>query len=139
MHRTLAGFFGGSNWHATLGAALKNAASECSTPMICAAIAELQQLLDQEPPLQSRAVVTKPLPRGLEAGLVIEILHRAFPPNALRPEMIEPIKAVHNPDSNSVELSVVMACNPSTAAGHAEKILEASIRGAVQTVRNQSI
>lgn len=126
-HTALAGYFGGSNWHKSLGAALENAAAECSTPCISKAIKELQQLIADAPPLRSRATASAQLPASLNGNQVVNILREAFPPEARIFNLIEPIEAVYDKGSHTVELTVLMEYSQSSASMAAEAALEAAI------------
>lgn len=127
-HTELAGFFGGTNWHTTLGMSLENAAKECSTPAISRVIAELQELLANEPPLRSRATASVKLPAGLDGDHVLDMLRGALQPEAAVRNLLEPINAVYDKKRHAVDLTLVMEYNPSIAAMAANNILEAAIR-----------
>lgn len=128
MHTAFAGFFGGSNWHVTLAAALETAATECANPAVQSRITELQQLLAEEPPLQSTATVTTPLAKGLNGKAVIEALEQTFHAEDLPPEMLEPIEASYDDVGHAVRLKITMASNPSITENHAKLILESTIK-----------
>ena len=131
-HTELAGFFGGTNWHTTLGMALENAAKECSTPDISTAISKLQELLTNEPPLRSRATASAQLPAGLNGEHVVDILLRALPADVKVPNLLEPINAIYDKGSHTAILTMVMKYNPSSASMAADNVLEAAIRCAIE-------
>lgn len=126
-HTELAGFFGGTNWHLTLGMALEHAAKECSTPDISRAISDLQELLANEPPLRSRATASVKLPVGLDGDHVVDILRSALPHEVKVPQLLEPINAIYDKGSHTVALTLVMEYNPSSASMAADNVLEAAV------------